>query len=83
MLNSTMLLWNLSCVFKVLCSLTYKCEAILKCYVLGCKADYSPVALTPDYGGPIVCYADGVFDARFGRYLTVREGRVCLFFFFS
>ncbi|XP_015885515.3 probable dipeptidyl-peptidase 5 [Ziziphus jujuba] len=37
--------------------------------------DYSPVPLTPDYGGPVVSYADGVFDTRFGRYITVREDR--------
>ncbi|KAF3446696.1 hypothetical protein FNV43_RR11876 [Rhamnella rubrinervis] len=37
--------------------------------------DFSPVPLTPDYGGPVVSYADGVFDARFGRYVTVREDR--------
>ncbi|KAL2455143.1 alpha/beta-Hydrolases superfamily protein [Abeliophyllum distichum] len=33
------------------------------------------VPLTPDYDGPLVCYADGVFDSRFNRYLTVREDR--------
>ncbi|KAI3465396.1 hypothetical protein Pfo_022059 [Paulownia fortunei] len=37
--------------------------------------DSDPVPLTPDYGGPLVCYADGVFDSRFNRYLTVREDR--------
>lgn len=40
----------------------------------GCQADFSPVPLTPDYGGPVVRYADGVFDPRFGRYVTVQEG---------
>ncbi|KAF8022934.1 hypothetical protein BT93_F0449 [Corymbia citriodora subsp. variegata] len=34
-----------------------------------------PLPITPDYGGPSVCYADGVFDSRFGRYVTVREDR--------
>ncbi|KAK6939558.1 Peptidase S9, prolyl oligopeptidase, catalytic domain [Dillenia turbinata] len=34
-----------------------------------------PVPLTPDYGGPLVCYADGVFDGRFDRFLCVREDR--------
>ncbi|KAL3732787.1 hypothetical protein ACJRO7_022328 [Eucalyptus globulus] len=34
-----------------------------------------PLPITPDYGGPSVCYADGVFDGRFGRYVTVREDR--------
>ncbi|KAK3025622.1 hypothetical protein RJ639_042120 [Escallonia herrerae] len=33
----------------------------------------SPVPLTPDYGGPVVRYADGVFDSRFNRYVAVRE----------
>ncbi|GKC11738.1 hypothetical protein Tco_1008520, partial [Tanacetum coccineum] len=28
----------------------------------------------PDYGGPVVAYADGVFDKRLNRYITVREG---------
>ncbi|KAK3423103.1 hypothetical protein EUGRSUZ_F00028 [Eucalyptus grandis] len=35
--------------------------------------DSPPLPITPDYGGPSVCYADGVFDDRFGRYVTVRE----------
>ncbi|XP_068641443.1 uncharacterized protein [Aristolochia californica] len=35
--------------------------------------DPSPTPLTPDYGGPAVRYADGVFDSRFNRYITVRE----------
>lgn len=35
--------------------------------------DSTPVPLTPDYGGPLVRYADGVFDARFNRFITVRE----------
>ncbi|XP_031405516.1 uncharacterized protein LOC116214270 isoform X2 [Punica granatum] len=37
--------------------------------------DSSPVPITPDYGGPLVCYADGVSDIRFSRYITVREDR--------
>ncbi|XP_071722289.1 dipeptidyl-peptidase 5-like [Rutidosis leptorrhynchoides] len=37
--------------------------------------DSPPLPITPDYGGPSVCYADGVFDGRFGRYVTVREDR--------
>uniref|UniRef100_A0A0E0L9B2 Peptidase S9 prolyl oligopeptidase catalytic domain-containing protein n=1 Tax=Oryza punctata TaxID=4537 RepID=A0A0E0L9B2_ORYPU len=32
-----------------------------------------PVPLTPDYGGPDVSYADGVFDPHFSRYVTVIE----------
>lgn len=35
--------------------------------------DSSRTPLTPDYGGPIVSYADEVFDARFNRYITLRE----------
>ncbi|XP_055818077.1 uncharacterized protein LOC129886313 isoform X2 [Solanum dulcamara] len=35
--------------------------------------DSIPLPLTPDYGGRSVCYADGVFDSRFNRYVTVRE----------
>ncbi|ESQ33199.1 hypothetical protein EUTSA_v10003712mg [Eutrema salsugineum] len=35
--------------------------------------DSSPRPITPDYGEPAVTYADGVFDARFNRYITVRE----------
>lgn len=34
-----------------------------------------PQPLTPDYGGPVVSYADGVFDSRFNRFVTVREDR--------
>lgn len=34
--------------------------------------------LTPDYGGPVVSYADGVFDTRFNRFVTVREGMVSI-----
>ncbi|KAG6784535.1 hypothetical protein POTOM_010232 [Populus tomentosa] len=37
--------------------------------------DSSPVPLTPDYGGPVVSYADGVFDLRFNRFITVMEDR--------
>uniref|UniRef100_A0A2P2L024 Uncharacterized protein LOC105120651 isoform X3 n=1 Tax=Rhizophora mucronata TaxID=61149 RepID=A0A2P2L024_RHIMU len=33
------------------------------------------VPLTPDYGGPVVSYADGVFDPRFDRFITVMEDR--------
>ncbi|KAF9622679.1 hypothetical protein IFM89_032600 [Coptis chinensis] len=35
--------------------------------------DSSPVPITPDYGGPVVRYADGVLDSRFNRYITVME----------
>ncbi|KAK4274721.1 hypothetical protein QN277_017904 [Acacia crassicarpa] len=37
--------------------------------------DVPPIPLTPDYGGPVFSYADGVFDARFNRYVCVREDR--------
>lgn len=43
----------------------------LSCFMV---ADSVPVALTPDYGGPLVSYADGEFDSRFDRYVTVMEG---------
>ncbi|XP_027340404.1 dipeptidyl peptidase family member 6-like [Abrus precatorius] len=39
------------------------------------SVDVPPVPLTPDYGGPVVSYADGIFDARFNRYICVREDR--------
>lgn len=39
------------------------------------KVDSSPVPLTPDYDGPVVSYADGVFDLRFNRFVTVMEDR--------
>ncbi|XP_044438575.1 uncharacterized protein [Triticum aestivum] len=35
--------------------------------------DNSPLPLTPDYGGSVVRYADGVFDPHFSRYVTVME----------
>ncbi|KAM1134065.1 hypothetical protein ACFX19_043945 [Malus domestica] len=37
--------------------------------------DSTPTPLTPDYGGPVISYADGVFDARFNRFVTVQEDR--------
>ncbi|XP_071690570.1 uncharacterized protein [Rutidosis leptorrhynchoides] len=37
--------------------------------------DLVPVALTPDYGGSTVSYADGVFDTLLNRFITVREDR--------
>ncbi|EOY14577.1 Acylamino-acid-releasing enzyme, putative isoform 3 [Theobroma cacao] len=37
--------------------------------------DPCPVPITPDYGGPVVSYADGVFDSRLDRYITVMEDR--------
>lgn len=44
-------------------------------FSFGCLADHVPVALTLDYGGPVVRYADGVVDLHLNRYITVREGR--------
>ncbi|KAF5200486.1 Dipeptidyl aminopeptidase biii [Thalictrum thalictroides] len=35
--------------------------------------DSSAVPITPDYGGPLVRYADGMFDSRFNRYITIME----------
>ncbi|MCL7046297.1 hypothetical protein MKW94_004375 [Papaver nudicaule] len=35
--------------------------------------DSFPVPITPDYGGPVVRYADGVFDSGSQSYVTVRE----------
>ncbi|KAL4560566.1 hypothetical protein LXL04_032719 [Taraxacum kok-saghyz] len=37
--------------------------------------DSTPVPLTPDYGGPQVSYADGVYDTSLSRFITVREDR--------
>uniref|UniRef100_A0A0C9RKQ4 TSA: Wollemia nobilis Ref_Wollemi_Transcript_13378_2192 transcribed RNA sequence n=1 Tax=Wollemia nobilis TaxID=56998 RepID=A0A0C9RKQ4_9CONI len=42
-------------------------------YKQSVKEDHVPVPLTPDYGGPIVRYADGVVDLQLGWYITVRE----------
>ncbi|VAI11583.1 unnamed protein product [Triticum turgidum subsp. durum] len=35
--------------------------------------DNSPLPLTPDYGGSVVRFADGVFDPHFSRYVTIME----------
>ena len=43
-------------------------------FVLTVIADHAPIALTPDYGAPVVRYADGVMDLHIGYYVTVREG---------
>ncbi|XP_039056115.1 uncharacterized protein LOC120198953 [Hibiscus syriacus] len=37
--------------------------------------DSCPAPITPNYGGPDVSYADGIFDSRFNRYITVTEDR--------
>ncbi|WOL06561.1 hypothetical protein Cni_G15295 [Canna indica] len=33
----------------------------------------SPIPITPDYGGPLVYYADGNFNRHFNRYITIME----------
>ena len=43
--------------------------------------DSSASPITPDYGGPTVCFADGVFDPRFPRFITVMEGTKPIFYF--
>ncbi|KAF2614356.1 hypothetical protein F2Q70_00013928 [Brassica cretica] len=50
----------------------YKDQRLYKQHIL--HKDSPPKPITPDYGSPAVTYADGVFDARFHRYITVREG---------
>lgn len=42
-------------------------------YKQSVKGDHHPVPITPDYGGPTVCYADGLVDLHLNRYITVRE----------
>lgn len=37
--------------------------------------DVPPAPLTPDYGSPVVSYADGILDSRFNRFISVREDR--------
>ncbi|XP_068494908.1 dipeptidyl-peptidase 5-like [Phaseolus vulgaris] len=37
--------------------------------------DVPPIPLTPDYGSPVVSYADGIYDGRFNRFVSVREDR--------
>ncbi|CAI0558260.1 unnamed protein product [Linum tenue] len=49
----------------------YKDQRLYKQSING--RDSTPVAITPDYGGPVISYADGVFDYRFNRFFTVRE----------
>ncbi|XP_020090128.1 dipeptidyl-peptidase 5-like isoform X1 [Ananas comosus] len=48
----------------------YKDQRLYKQTVGG---NHAPVPLTPDYGGPVVRYADGVFDPLFHRFITVME----------
>uniref|UniRef100_A0A1D1XEX2 Dipeptidyl peptidase family member 6 n=1 Tax=Anthurium amnicola TaxID=1678845 RepID=A0A1D1XEX2_9ARAE len=38
-----------------------------------CFGEKFPVPITPDYGGPVVRYADGMVDPHFNRYITVME----------
>ncbi|CAA7016024.1 unnamed protein product [Microthlaspi erraticum] len=49
----------------------YKDQRLYKQHIT--DKDSSPMPITPDYGAPAVTYADGVFDARLNRYITVRE----------
>ncbi|XP_022137390.1 uncharacterized protein LOC111008851 [Momordica charantia] len=42
-------------------------------YKQSLNPDSPPQALTPDHGGPSVSYADGVFDFRFNRFITIQE----------
>ncbi|KAJ4966550.1 hypothetical protein NE237_018399 [Protea cynaroides] len=49
----------------------YKDQRLYKQFIV--SEDSFPLPITPDYGGPLVRYADGVFDSRFNRYVTVRE----------
>nr|GEW06965.1 alpha/beta hydrolases superfamily protein [Tanacetum cinerariifolium] len=37
--------------------------------------DSAPLPLTPDYGGPSVSYADGIYDTPLNRFIAVREDR--------
>ncbi|KAL2457472.1 alpha/beta-hydrolase superfamily protein [Forsythia ovata] len=46
----------------------YEDQRLYKKSISSEGSDFVP--LTPDYDGPLVCYADGVFDSRFNRYLT-------------
>ncbi|XP_074582427.1 dipeptidyl-peptidase 5-like [Curcuma longa] len=42
-------------------------------YKLTIGTGSAPIPITPDYGGTLVCYADGSYDPHFNRYLTVME----------
>lgn len=42
--------------------------------------DSAPLPLTPDYGGPLVSYADGVYDTSLNRYISVMEGTLLTFY---
>ncbi|XP_074580979.1 uncharacterized protein LOC141837492 [Curcuma longa] len=43
------------------------------CMVHQAEKGSAPIPITPDYGGTLVCYADGSYDPHFNRYLTVME----------
>ncbi|GAB4839349.1 hypothetical protein Ancab_028876, partial [Ancistrocladus abbreviatus] len=49
----------------------YKDQRLYKQSIV--SGEFFPAPITPDYGGPLACYADGVFDSRFQRFITVRE----------
>ncbi|KAK4779168.1 hypothetical protein SAY86_006696 [Trapa natans] len=60
-----------SCSGDVIVFLNYKDQRLYKQPIS--SRDSSPVPITPDYAGSLVCYADGVFYFRFSRYITIRE----------
>lgn len=60
-------LWNFN-------KLLFFFNLLLNLFLFYMSAATFPIPLTPDYGGPVVRYADGVFDLRLDRYITVREG---------
>jgi hypothetical protein len=60
-------------ILKSVCDAVFLFSAGI--FVLCGLADELPVPLTPDYGEPVVSYADGVLDARFNRFVCVREGK--------
>ncbi|KAL5706033.1 hypothetical protein ACHQM5_024248 [Ranunculus cassubicifolius] len=56
--------WGDTIVFS-----NYKDQRLYK-YKIG---DPSPLPLTPDYGEPVVRYADGVFNSHLNSYVTIME----------
>lgn len=67
-----MLCYSQQCVSVYVKQFSYFSAGI---FLVCCLADVPPVPLTPDYGGPSVSYADGILDARFNRFISVREGK--------
>jgi hypothetical protein len=60
-------------LLQIIRKIRVSCNGISKLYFL-LVSDNSPLPLTPDYGGSVVRYADGVFDPHFSRYITIMEG---------